>query len=276
MGERLVLLTMDEFFFMRPEGFPTMLPLLVNGAALLLTSSMSARADDEMKRMLDAKLPDGREVVMKLDWIRPCHECKMAGIAHKCKHTLQRPQHFQREVDQERVRALMNPFGEGSFDREMLNIGAKAGASPAFQRAWIEPLFDTRNDFRDPLRRDRRVFYVGYDPAGEGFSKNVLLSAFVDATPQPNGAPYVTVVLFPLPPPAAISRNMRCSRATAAACSAGAAVACCSRRSRWRSSSPGTGASAATSSSSSASPVAALRRRRGRGGGMSHAHQRPR
>lgn len=79
MGERLMALMMDEFMFLNSNSYPTILPLLVNGAALLLTSSMSASADNEIKRMIMAKLPDGRELVQRLDWIRACHTCTANG-----------------------------------------------------------------------------------------------------------------------------------------------------------------------------------------------------
>lgn len=107
---------------------------------------------------------------------------------------MQRPQHFQREVDRERVMALMKPFGEDAAARELLNITGRAQTEPAFARDWIEPLRDRATDWASVPGMDYPRFFVALDPAGEGFSQNVLVSAYMDATTRPNGAPYTVVV----------------------------------------------------------------------------------
>lgn len=197
MGERIMLMMLDEFMFMQPSLYQTILPLLTNGAAMLLTSSMSASADDEIRRMLHAKMPDGREVVLRLDWIRSCAECKARGTPDRCTHLRQRPQHFQRSVDQERLQALMRPFGEDGINRELFNIGGRATISPVFERAWLDPLKNRACDFHNTTNKDYRYFFVAVDPAGEGFSQNVIVSAMLEESLLPGSpAPFTFVVHF--------------------------------------------------------------------------------
>jgi hypothetical protein len=188
MGERLMLLMMDEFLFLPAAGYSTILPLLTNGASMLLTSSQSASPTDEIKRMLHAKMPDGREIVLRLDWIRACAECTAKGVADQCRHLRQQPQHFQRSTDQDRMQSLMKPFGDEGIDRELFNITGRATIQPVFERSWLEPLRDRACDYQNTINKEHRFFFVSVDPAGDGFSQCVLVSATMEETRLP-GSP---------------------------------------------------------------------------------------
>jgi hypothetical protein len=196
MGERIMCMLLDEFLFMAVSLYGSILPLLTNGAAMLLTSSMSATGDDEIKRMLMAKMPDGRDIVLRLDWIRACAKCMAAGIADRCTHLKQRPQHFQRSVDQERLKALMKPFGDEGYEREVLNIGARSNLRAVFDSAWLEPLRQRACDYQNTLNTEHRFFFVSVDPAGEGFSQTVIMSVTTVDHPAPGVYPVQYVVLL--------------------------------------------------------------------------------
>lgn len=108
MGERLAMLFIDEFAFFDSAGMPVILPLLANGAALVMTSSVAPGGSREgIMAILDAKYADGSKAVLELNWMQSCDACKRAGRSDRCAHITQPPQHFQRRADQERLRALL-------------------------------------------------------------------------------------------------------------------------------------------------------------------------
>ena len=113
----------------------------------------------------------------------------------KCTHIEQQPQHFQRRSDMRRVRALVQPFGDGAFEREMGNITGRNWIDNVFEKDWIDCVADGANDFNsgDGCREFSHVF-TGYDPAGEGFSKNAIVSVVFDKNNKPFGAPYNCIV----------------------------------------------------------------------------------
>jgi hypothetical protein len=117
MGTRLMLLLYDEFYFFREIVYTTTLPLSKNGAAILMISSMSKNHDDNIRRMIYAKMDDERELFLKLDWLRACPDCVRRGQANACDHIEPRPQHFEPRGAQRRQRALMTPFGKESYER---------------------------------------------------------------------------------------------------------------------------------------------------------------
>lgn len=96
MGDKLMLLMYDEFYFLREIVYPTTLPLSINGAGILMVSSMSKTGNSAVRNMIYQKMEDGKtDFFLKLDWLRACPECVRAGKANECTHIEQRPQHFQ-------------------------------------------------------------------------------------------------------------------------------------------------------------------------------------
>jgi hypothetical protein len=177
MGFKLCKLYLDEGAFFDERGIPVMLPLLANGAALIVTSSIApGGARTGAMRLLDAKDGDGRAVVRELNWIKACSACVQKGAADQCTHRVQRPQHFQSHAGQEFLHDLMKPF-EGSYEREMLNQYDKPLIEPAFlPQTMVERLRDRTRD-ADIAAQQHNVVYVSLDPHGEGMSDATLVSA---------------------------------------------------------------------------------------------------
>jgi len=224
MGERLMMMMVDEFFFFKAMVYPTIIPLLVNGAALMLTSSMSVVADDVIRRMIYAKLEEtGAEVFKRFDWIRACADCVAKNEAARCTHIEQRPQHFQPRGGQRRVKALMRPFGANTYDREMRNITEKSTSQPLFEPLWLDALRDRARDYAPSSRREHRHVFIGVDPAGEGFSQCVIISALFDTLERPPDQPYTCVVRSTSM--ASSSSASSCSRSLGSGHASGAPVA---------------------------------------------------
>ena len=120
----------------------------------------------------------------------------MAGKEDSCTHFEHPPQHFQNKQDQERVKALITPFGNGGYEREMLNMAARTYQENLFRTADLDALEQRDNEYDQPTHMFSHVF-IGIDPANEGRSKNMAISIGLDAYHRPPGAPYTYVVPFP-------------------------------------------------------------------------------
>jgi len=188
MGDKLMLLMYDEFYFFKEHIYPTTLPLATNGAAILMISSMAKKAGSAVGRMIYTKLEDGSNFFLHLDWMRACPECTHLGRANSCTHIELRPQHFQPRGSLKRQRTLISPFGTENFDRELLNIMAKNNIEPVFHPDLVNALRDTRKDFEADSRHSFKEIFIGYDPAGDkGFSEAVAVSVIFDTDTPPPG-----------------------------------------------------------------------------------------
>lgn len=199
MGARIALMNIDEFFFIRPSVYPTILPLLVNGAALMLTSSQNKDPDNPIRRMINAKYEDsGEDAVLRFNWLQACSDCRIAKQEERCTHIAQQPQHFQKRADLRRVRALTEPFGDGGFEREMGNVTGRSWIDSVFEEDWVASLADERNHVDlNSLNREFSHVFLTLDPAGEGFSKNALTTVAIDNQNKPLGSPFTALVFVP-------------------------------------------------------------------------------
>lgn len=79
-------------------------------------------------------------------------------------------------------------------------MAARATKHPVFQPGWLEPLRQGRTDF-PPQNHDPHVplspyneFFVGVDPAGDGFSRMAIVSVIFDTAHRPPGCAYRCLV----------------------------------------------------------------------------------
>lgn len=203
MGEKLMLCMIDEYAFFPVAGMPVILPLLANGASLVMTSSVAGGGGrDGVMAILDAKYPDGTKAVLELNWMRACDACIRRGQSDRCTHIIQPPQHFQRRSDQEKLRALMSPF-EGAYEREMMNQQDRPLITPAFHASWIAPLRDRAQDFHNHTGADVRHVFVTVDPSGHGHSRQTVVSSH-----QASFNHGQTGLVVHPPPPSSAMRSM--------------------------------------------------------------------
>jgi len=77
------------------------------------------------------------------------------------------------------------------FERELLNTAARSTRTPVFEPHWLAPLRDVKNDYRPPPYTEYKEFFIGVDPAGDGFSWTTLVSVVIDrGNPRPFGVDY--------------------------------------------------------------------------------------
>jgi hypothetical protein len=195
MGKDLALLLYDEYYFFREVVWSTTLPLAKLGAPILMTSSMSKNFDDAVRRMVYAKMDDGQDLFLKLDWMRACPDCVSRGAANECTHIEHRPQHFEPRGSLKRMKALIKPFGNEGFERELMNAAAATNRLPVFRPEWLLPLRSREHDFSPVGPRVYNEFFVGFDPAGKGFSRTAIVCIAFDTVNPPPGVSYRAVIL---------------------------------------------------------------------------------
>jgi hypothetical protein len=175
MGTRLICCWIDEGYWFAKEGVPVVIPLLANGAALIITSSVGAGGSRTgLMAILDAKFPDGKSAIDVINYTNPCEKCSAAGKADQCTHIKQKPQFFQTNANVGRVEALLSPF-VGVFERELRNKQDKPNRSDVWGAAKIAHFADPKYNYHSV--GSHNYVYVGIDPTGGGESQGAIVSA---------------------------------------------------------------------------------------------------
>jgi hypothetical protein len=180
VGSKLLLMVYDEFYFFKECIYRTTLPLVKMDAGILMVSSMARKSGTAVDRMIHQKLEDNTDLFIRIDWIRACPDCIEAGTQDKCNHILQVPQHFESSEANRRVGMLMEVFGKEDLMREIFNAGARNTRENIFTLDQIQPLRDPNHVYRATSGDVHQSYFVGFDPAGGGRSKCVIVSGFVD------------------------------------------------------------------------------------------------
>jgi hypothetical protein len=101
IGKMLSGLIIDECEFYPVKGLEVVLPLTINGAFLVMMSSVGGISNRlGARKLLAAVYPDNQQPICKLyNWHRACDKCTRLGRAAKCKCNAQQPQFYQSHVD---------------------------------------------------------------------------------------------------------------------------------------------------------------------------------
>jgi hypothetical protein len=174
IGKQLSGLIIDECEFYPVKGLEVVIPLIINGAFLIMMSSVggvSARLG--ARRLLGAKYENGTLIVKLYNWHKACDKCTRLGRAAKCKCNIQ-TQFYQNEVDVMKVRALMAALQTGAGDRELANQEETPSVFPLFMGRDLEVLRDRRADVT--FSKSVHTVYVGVDPGTHSFSQTAIVS----------------------------------------------------------------------------------------------------
>lgn len=197
VGQKLMLLLYDEFYFFKEVVYTVSLPLAKNGASILMISSMAKDHDNAIRRMIYTKMEDGKDFFLQLNWLRACPDCVTRGVANDCDHIEHRPQHFEPRGAMKRMRFLMTPFGKDNFDRELMNTAGRSTRVPVFHPDLLAPLRNPETGtFRLPVTGiEYDEFFIGVDPAGGGFSCLAIVSMVFDKINRPLGLDHRLLIL---------------------------------------------------------------------------------
>lgn len=169
VAPNVMLVNIDEFFFLVGAAYKVIIPAAANGATILATSSNPARANIGAD-LLEAVYPDsGRKIFRVLDWRPRCEGCKRIemeqNIKVECRHLgiVQAPDNDVRSVtDQLRQKGLLEPLQ--AYDTEMLNAPPEGQAMPLFEPEHVEEAFGLHQTPLDLGRATQTHIFVSCDP----------------------------------------------------------------------------------------------------------------
>jgi len=118
--------------------------------------------------LVKATDPDGNKIFHVVDWRPLCPACKHKEARTKkevlsCKHGNYSALDFRSRSDQDRVEALLAPFG--GYEQEMLNMRVGDMSEPFFQDWQLDRFFATPTA---DLREEAPLVILACDPGGGG------------------------------------------------------------------------------------------------------------
>lgn len=173
IGKQLSGLIIDECEFYPVKGLEVVLPLIINGAFLVMMSSVGGVSTRlGARRLLGAKYDNGSLIVKLYNWHKACDACTRKGRGPKCRCNAQ-PQFYQSHVDVAKVSSLMGALQTGAGDRELNNQEDTPSVVPLFMNQDLDILRDRRMDivFDKVIPR----VYIGVDPGTHAHSQTALV-----------------------------------------------------------------------------------------------------
>ncbi len=219
-GNSAMLVNFDEGFFFCDEAYEVILPVIANGAAFVITSSVPLQETSSFN-LTKALNENGRPVMRIHNWSNSCDDCAEKERRLKreitCHHMAQKPSNFRSKVDEKRLQALMRPFGAAAYAREMRNQAAVANSLPVFDHALIDRCLGREAPV---VARTGELthFFVGLDPGSTSRRSDTAMVAFSCGNSL-HGYPlmenlmtplsgYVTVRVSPSSSPSSASHSM--------------------------------------------------------------------
>ena len=182
VAANVILVNIDEFFFLVEGAYKVIIPSTANGATILATSSNPARVNIGAD-LLEAVYPDsGRKIFRVLDWRPLCAGCKRMEIEQdikiECHHlgVVQAPDNDVRSVtDQLRQKGLLEPLN--AYDTEMLNAPPDGRAIQHFESDQIEEAVGLHTPLLDLGRATQTHFFVACDPGSAAHRSDTAIVA---------------------------------------------------------------------------------------------------
>jgi hypothetical protein len=182
-GNNAMVICCDEGLFFHVAAYGVIVPVVANGAALIIASSSPA-FNAVALNLLKAKDKNGNPVLLTLDWRPLCRRCeqreKLTQKEVTCRHgTNATP--FRSHSNTRRLEDLSKPFG--TYERESLNIRTGVPPRPYFDEAALDALFGSIDGRLAPtvplfagFQEHVPSFLLSID-TGDGQSDTVLISA---------------------------------------------------------------------------------------------------
>lgn len=170
---------LEEAAFIDPEvSLAIVAPTLTRKYVNLIAISTINREDVVMSSFMTAKYPDGRAVMMTLNFSLVCEACRDAGRAETCQHRMGDLPPWSSVQQHQKLNALMKQSQE-VLQREIRGYDMSENTRPAFNAAAIAALSDPEiGTLKAPLRTQSHVFVV-IDPACGGANSSMALVSMV-------------------------------------------------------------------------------------------------
>lgn len=169
---------LEEAAFIDPAvSLSIVAPTLTRKYVNLFAISTINSEDMVMSSFMTAKYPDGRSVMLSLNFSLVCEACRDAGKADSCQHRMGDLPHWSSVAQHQKLHALMSQAQE-TLNREIRGIDVSENTKPAFNSGALTALADAELGTVQKLPPQTHVFIV-VDPACGGSNSSLALISFV-------------------------------------------------------------------------------------------------
>ena len=168
---------LEEMGFMKSDlVMEIVAPTLTRFGVKLIGITTKSGPDSFLGPMAEAKFPDGRSVLLTIDFELVCAECKRAGLAEKCKCLMGDIPYWQSMKQHDKLTYLMQGHNEQMM-KELRGFAIEENVESAFERGSIEYLTSRAAVEKNTSIHSPEIF-VAVDPARGGkYSKFAVMSA---------------------------------------------------------------------------------------------------
>ena len=167
----------EEFAYMKLEIFYEIIgPTLTRDMVKFVGITTTSGSDSFVSPLTEARFPDGRAVLLTLNFELVCEDCKKAGIPEKCKCLMADIPHWQSVAQHNKLEIIMKDHLQ-TYLREIRGMTIDQSVSLAFDPAAVKRLNE-----ESYVMMQRNIFareiFVAVDPAcGGDMSKFAIVSA---------------------------------------------------------------------------------------------------
>lgn len=164
----------EEFAYMDLSiVFKIIAPTLTRKNVKFVGITTVSGSDSFVTPLVDAKYPDGRSVMLTLNFELICKACKDAGKAKQCKCLMGDIPHWQSQENHSKLERLMQGH-MSTFMKELRGMNLEEDITPAFNPYYVEYLRTPESVMRvKELYADR--VYTAVDPAAGGRQSKVAI-----------------------------------------------------------------------------------------------------
>lgn len=168
----------EEFAYMKPDLlFKIIGPTLTRRGVKFIGITTVKGNDSFVSPLAEATWPDGRRIMLVLNFELVCDQCKREGRAHLCKCKAADVPPWQKSTQHTKLRHLMGDGQIAAYMQEMRGVSIEETTSSAFAAHSVEWLRVDESIMPTPsLYAD--TIYTAVDPAcGGKYSKFAIVSA---------------------------------------------------------------------------------------------------
>ncbi len=190
---------LEEMAFMKSDlVMEIVAPTLTRYGVKLIGITTLSGPDSFLGPMAEAKFPDGRSVLLTINFELVCAECKRAGLAEKCKCLMGDIPYWQSMQQHDKLSYLMAGHNEQMM-KELKGFAIEENVESAFERGSVEYL-STGAAIEPNASVHSPEIFVAVDPARGGkYSKFAVMSAiFVPLNNSTRQRMVVSYFTYPL------------------------------------------------------------------------------
>jgi hypothetical protein len=168
----------EEFAYMKPDLlFKIIGPTLTRRGVKFIGITTVKGNDSFVSPLAEATWPDGRRIMLVLNFELVCDQCKREGRAHLCKCKAADVPPWQKSTQHSKLRHLMGDGQIAAYMQEMRGVSIEETTSSAFSAHVVEWLRLDEAIMPSPQLYSPTV-YTAVDPAcGGKYSKFAIVSA---------------------------------------------------------------------------------------------------